>query len=245
MSRAPRAPHGRRAGAVALAALLTIPALGTGNGALGSSTQTPVPVRWVGHAKFETKSREELTYPRGERWKESRHVATMHLTFGKARGSIYVVKSGSLIWRASGGYYDRLDGLIEETCSWTISRTIPLGRNAGVLSLEQQSSGKLNGVFAAADSYGRPVRTEETCTKKYLYNHNPPVVTETTNRSEVAPNALFPLSRKTAGYPVRGAPPRLVGSGRYSDTQRPPTSGGGVITRLDSANWSWNFRGRG
>jgi hypothetical protein len=233
------------AGLVALASLLTFLVLVTGGDAVGGSAANRVPARWTGHAKYETKSREELVYPQGEKWKETKHVVTMRLTFGKARGSIYVVKSGSLIWRASGGSYERLDGLIEETCTWAISRTLPLSRNAGVLSLEQQPNGNLNGVFAAADSYGRPVRADETCTKKYLYNHNPPVETRKTSRSEVAPNALFPLSRKTAGYPVRAAPPRLVGSGRYSDSQRPPTSGGGTITRLDSATWSWDIRGRG
>lgn len=230
---------------VATAAVLTALTALRGETASVAAPQPPVPRTWAGQATWKHEVEDDTKWATGERRNESHFAATMRLTFGKAPryAATYQVKSGTLTWTAPGSAFERLAGIAETTCSWSLSRKIRLSRYAGTLEVTQDPSGA-RGVFSAADTYGRPVRTPETCTRKYLTSHNPPVETETLSYDVTAPNPLFLLSRKTAGLPARGRPPVISGSDRMSSTQHPPSGPGTTVTHRDSSRWSWRFTGR-
>lgn len=195
-------------------------AAGLLNAAPAAEPAPKYPPRWAGYAKWEINDRDDSVHPNGERRREDHHTVTMRLVFGKARGyaSTYEVKSGTLTWQGSGSTFERSEGVTETSCSWKVSRAMRLSKYAGTLALDQYPKG-YRGVFAAADSFGPEVRFPRTCTTKYLYTHNPPVVTETFADQMPAPNPLFPLSRNVKGYAPRGKPPVIYGTGRAPEDE--------------------------
>jgi hypothetical protein len=230
---------------VSLATALALLVAWTGVAA-AAPAQERYPARWSGQASWQSEeSKEDDFGQRGVKRKESSFVVTMRSTFGKARGysSTYEVKSGSLTWKASGSSYELLKDLTETTCSWKVSRTVRLTKYAGALQVERHS-GRLRGVFAAADSFGS-ARVPRTCTTKYLYGRTPPVETSTYVDDLTPPNPLFPLSRKTAGLPARGVPLVIAGSDRASFRRTPPSGPGVTITERGASRWSWRFRASG
>jgi hypothetical protein len=229
----------------ALAALVGLGALVSGGASFAAPAQERAPAWWAGTATWTAVDIEELTATSGVKRKESRFTVSMRVTFGKAPryAATYQVKSGAHTWNASGGTFERLVGIVETTCSWKVSRTLRLTKYAGALQFSRYPTGD-RVVFAAADSLGPSARVPKTCTRKYLNGHNPPVETETFMEEIIAPNPLFPLSRKTAGFPARGRPPRVAGSDRASYTQHPASGPGSTVTYRGSSRWSWQFTAR-
>jgi len=235
----------RKLTSAAVPALVGLSALAVGPGSVAAPQQERAPAQWAGTAMFRAEDHEDMTYASGEKHEVSRFVVTMRATFRKAPGysATYQVKAGALMWNGSGDTFERLEGIVETTSAWKVSRTLRLTKYAGTLQFSRQpSAGRV--VFSAADSFGPSVRVAKTCTRKYVNGHSPPVETESFMQDVTAPNPLFPLSRKTAGFPARGRPPRVAGSDRASYTQHPPSGPGTKITYWGNSRWSWQFTAR-